>query len=37
MRDMEISSERNSMRVLFWDPSQKVDAVASAQKKGGTL
>ena len=24
-------------RVLFWDPSQKVDAVASAQKKGGTL
>ena len=23
-------------RVLFWDPSQKVDAVASAQKKGGT-
>jgi NitT/TauT family transport system permease protein len=24
-------------RVLFWDVSQKVDAVASAQKKGGTL
>src|SRR5881227_1849237 len=24
-------------RVLFWDPSQKVDAFASAQKKGGTL
>jgi NitT/TauT family transport system permease protein len=24
-------------RVLFWDPSQKVDAVASEQKRGGTL
>ena len=24
-------------RVLFWDPSQKADAVAAAQKKGGTL
>jgi NitT/TauT family transport system permease protein len=24
-------------RVLFWDVSQKVDAVGSAQKKGGTL